>query len=47
MYGMKKPMTKPIKFPHDMFLGKVKKIAKNMAEHKMLERLGYTHTKPK
>lgn len=46
MPGMK-PMKKVPKLPHAMFLGKVKKIAKTVAEHNMLERMGYTHTKPK
>lgn len=41
-----KPM-KVIKFPHAMYKGAMKKIAKTVAEHKMLERMGYTHTKPK
>lgn len=45
MYGMK-PMMKP-KFPHMMYKGKMKKMAKNTAEHNKLERMGYTHTKPK
>lgn len=50
MYGMK-PMTNPMKkvpkFPHAMFKGKMKKMAKTVAEHNMLERMGYSHTKPK
>lgn len=47
MTGMTKPMMKIPKFPHAMFKGKMKKIAKNVAEHNMLERMGYSHKKPK
>lgn len=43
-HGMK---SKIRKYPHDMFKGSVKKIAKNEAEHMKLEKQGYTHTRPK
>lgn len=44
---MKVPKMKVPKLPHAMFKGTMKKMAKTVAEHKMLERMGYTHTKPK
>ena len=45
MYSMKP--VKVLKFPHAMYKGRMKKMAKTIAEHKMLERMGYSHTKPK
>lgn len=42
----KKPVMNKVKYPHDMF--KVdKKVAKNEKEHNKLEKMGYTHDKPK
>lgn len=43
MYSPKKLPT----FPHKMYKGKLTKIAKTPAEHVKLEKLGYTHTKPR
>lgn len=47
MYGSANGMKPKIKYPHDMFKGKLKKVAKNEAEHMKLEKQGYTHTRPK
>lgn len=33
------------KLPHPMFKGGIKVIAKTIADHNRLERMGYTHTK--
>ena len=42
------PMKKKVpRFPHPMFKGVVKAIAKTVADHNRLEKMGYTHTKPK
>lgn len=45
MKSMKKMKIR--KYPHDMFKGKLKKVAKNETEHMKLEKQGYTHIRPK
>jgi hypothetical protein len=35
------------KYPHTMYKGGIKRIARTKAEHDELERQGFTHTKPK
>lgn len=42
----KKKQSAP-KYPHDMFKGTEKRIAKTPAEHTMLGKMGFTHAKPK
>ena len=32
---------------HNMYKGKLTKVAKTMAQHNSLKKQGYTHTKPK
>jgi|TARA_R110000787_G_scaffold216041_1_gene325242 hypothetical protein len=32
---------------HNMYKGKIKKVAKTMAQHNALKKQGYNHTKPK
>jgi hypothetical protein len=39
--------VKTAKYPHDMFKGNIKKVAKTPAEHMKLQMMGYSHKKPK
>lgn len=46
-HGEKRNTMNVPKLPHPMYKGKDKKMAKTVADHHRLERMGYTHTKPK
>lgn len=46
MYGTMSNKPKP-KYPHNMYKGSIKKVAKTEAEHNKLMSMGYNHTKPK